>query len=164
MNSRICLFVLVTLAGIGGYFIHLQYYLKSISNPYPLIIIFFISLLLALGNEVRSGVSKLTLAGLGATMLYFNMGTEIAIFAREIVLNLIAEHIVNAPYEIQTQIGEEYIMAAKNKIVSVGACMGAGLIISKVVFYNLFRRLFFVLLNLPNSKLSLCPTCERELE
>lgn len=161
MNARYLLYIFITLSGIVGYYVHLLYYLKSISNPYPLVALFFGSLIFALANEVKSDVNKLTFAGLGATMLYFNIGAELAIYLREIVLNLIQEHVIEATAEVQSQIGTEYIIAAKNKIVSIGACMGVGLIVSRVLFYNLFSKLFFIVLKVPAKKRNTCPRCNK---
>lgn len=147
MKTRYTLFTIFVLLGVSGYYVHLLYYLQQISNPYPLITIFFGSLLIALVSEFTEGFNRLALAGIGATMLYFNIATEIAIFVRELVLIYIDENVVKGSLENQLQLGQEYIQSASNKIVSIGACMGGSLIASRVILYRLFRKMFLIVLN-----------------
>ena len=147
MKSRYAIYTVFLLLGMSGYYVHLLYYLQQISNPYPLVTVFFGSLIVASFSEFTEGLGRLMLAGVGATMMYFIIATEIAIFAREIVLMYLDANILSASLDIQLQLGQEYIQSARNKIVSVGACMAVSLIVSKFLFYKMFRRMFLILLN-----------------
>ena len=133
------------LASCVLYYEALSTYLSSLSNPKPFMFILMVSLGVSIFYELRGGVSRGAIISVLSTILVFIGGCFLAEPIRDMYL-LTLESLKELPAEQKASFGQEYISAAQNPAVGIGACLAAGVSAIRISAYNFIKNFLCKLL------------------
>lgn len=144
-----------------AYFHGLRRYTGGMSHPFPLLLAFGSSWILALVMEIKVGIARSIAVRMVAVAMHFMIAIMVAQVLRSLYVEMIGE-LINAP-GVSDFVGADYFALMTNKLIGYGGCFASGLLIVRLVLYKRLESALIEFLIRPEYRLTVCQYCQQPL-